>query len=79
VFGQHDLATDRSFNEFNVVLCRNVMLQFSRELEQRVHGLLHESLCRLGIRGWGRAVAARQRHRSATRRSTPSTGSSGGG
>jgi chemotaxis protein methyltransferase CheR len=53
VFGQHDLATDRSFNEFNVVLCRNVMLQFSRALEQRVHGLLHESLCRLGILALG--------------------------
>jgi chemotaxis protein methyltransferase CheR len=53
VFGQHDLATDRSFNEFNVVLCRNVMIQFSRALEQRVHGLLHESLCRLGILALG--------------------------
>ena len=53
VFGQHDLATDRSFNEFNVVLCRNVMIQFARALEQRVHALLHESLCRLGILGLG--------------------------
>jgi chemotaxis protein methyltransferase CheR len=53
VFGQHDLATDRSFNEFNVVLCRNVLIQFSRALEQRVHRLLHESLCRLGILGLG--------------------------
>jgi chemotaxis protein methyltransferase CheR len=53
VFGQHDLATDRSFNEFNVVVCRNVMLRFGRDLEHRVHGLLHESLCRLGVLALG--------------------------
>jgi chemotaxis protein methyltransferase CheR len=53
VFGQHDLATDRSFNEFNVVVCRNVMLRFGRDLEHRVHGLLHESLCRLGLLALG--------------------------
>lgn len=53
VFGQHDLATDRSFNEFNVVLCRNVMIQYSHDLGRRVHGLLHESLCRLGILALG--------------------------
>jgi len=53
VFGQHDLATDRSFNEFNVILCRNVMLAFGAELRRRVHGLLDESLCRLGVLGLG--------------------------
>jgi chemotaxis protein methyltransferase CheR len=53
VFGQHNLATDRSFNEFNVVMCRNVMIHFGTELRRRVHGLLHESLCRLGILGLG--------------------------
>jgi chemotaxis protein methyltransferase CheR len=53
VFGQHNLATDRSFNEFNVVLCRNVMIHFGPELRRRVHELLHESLCRLGILGLG--------------------------
>jgi chemotaxis protein methyltransferase CheR len=53
VFGQHDLATDRSFNEFNVVLCRNVMMRYSHDLGRRVHRLLHESLCRLGILALG--------------------------
>lgn len=53
VFGQHDLATDRSFNEFNVILCRNVMIHFGVDLRRRVHDLLHESLCRLGILGLG--------------------------
>ncbi len=53
IFGQHDLATDRSFNEFNVILCRNVMIHFGLELRRRVHDLLRESLCRLGILGLG--------------------------
>jgi chemotaxis protein methyltransferase CheR len=53
VFGQHDLATDRSFNEFNVIICRNVMIHFGVDLRRRVHELLHESLCRLGILGIG--------------------------
>jgi chemotaxis protein methyltransferase CheR len=53
VFGQHNLATDRSFNEFNVVLCRDVMIHFSRALQTRVLSLLHASLCRLGILGLG--------------------------
>lgn len=53
VFGQHSLATDRSFNEFNLVLCRNVLIQFGRSLARRVHDLFAESLCRLGILGLG--------------------------
>jgi chemotaxis protein methyltransferase CheR len=53
VFGQHDLAIDRSFNEFNVILCRNVMIHFGVALRRHVHALLHESLCRLGILGIG--------------------------
>ena len=53
-FAQHNLATDAAFNEFNVVLCRNVLLSFNRSLHNRVHGRLHESLGRFGILGLGR-------------------------
>src|SRR6476661_4058441 len=49
VFSQHNLVTDRSFAEFNVVLCRNVLIYFDRALQTRVHGLFHESLVHLGI------------------------------
>jgi len=49
VFSQHNLVTDRSFAEFNVILCRNVLIYFDRELQMRVHGLFHESLVHLGI------------------------------
>jgi chemotaxis protein methyltransferase CheR len=53
VFAQHNLVTDRSFNEFHVVLCRNVMIYFNRKLQDRVHQLLYESLMRLGFLGLG--------------------------
>jgi chemotaxis protein methyltransferase CheR len=48
-FSQHNLVTDRSFTEFNVILCRNVLIYFDRELQARVHGLFYESLVHLGI------------------------------
>jgi len=53
VFAQHNLVTDRSFNEFNAILCRNTLIYFSRPLQERVHRLLYESLARLGFLGLG--------------------------
>jgi chemotaxis protein methyltransferase CheR len=53
VFSQHNLVTDRSFSEFNVILCRNVMIYFDRKLQDRVHTLFHESLVPLGFLGLG--------------------------
>lgn len=53
VFARHNLAIDRSFNEFNVILCRNVLIYFRKPLQQRVHRLLYESLGRFGILGLG--------------------------
>ena len=49
VFAQHNLVTDRSFSEFNVILCRNVLIYFDKDLQNRVHSLFYESLVRLGI------------------------------
>ena len=49
IFAEHNLATDRSFNEFNVIFCRNVMIYFNDELRRHVHGLFYESLSRLGV------------------------------
>jgi chemotaxis protein methyltransferase CheR len=49
VFAHHNLVSDHSFNEFNVILCRNVMIYFTRQLQNRVHQLLFESLCGLGF------------------------------
>jgi len=53
VFAQHNLATDHSFNEFNVIICRNVMIYFDKILHDRVHGLFYESLCTSGLLGLG--------------------------
>lgn len=54
IFSQHNLATDRSFNEFNAILCRNVLIYFNQSLQERVHKLLYESLIRFGVLGLGR-------------------------
>ncbi len=53
VFARHNLATDRSFNEFQVVVCRNVMIYFDTPLQNRVHDLFYESLQRLGVLALG--------------------------
>jgi chemotaxis protein methyltransferase CheR len=49
VFAQHNLAMDRSFNQFNVIVCRNVMIYFDKMLQNRVHSLFYDSLDTFGI------------------------------
>jgi chemotaxis protein methyltransferase CheR len=53
VFSQHNLVTDRSFSEFNVIFCRNVLIYFDRDLQNRVHSLFYESLIMFGILAMG--------------------------
>jgi chemotaxis protein methyltransferase CheR len=53
VFSQHNLVSDGVFNEFNVILCRNVMIYFTRPLQERVYGLFSRSLARFGLLGLG--------------------------
>jgi chemotaxis protein methyltransferase CheR len=53
VFSQHNLVGDGPFNEFNVILCRNVMIYFSRPLQERTHALFEASLGMFGILGLG--------------------------
>lgn len=53
VFARHNLAMDRTFNEFNVICCRNVMIYFERSLQDHVHDLLYESLANFGILALG--------------------------
>ncbi|AFY48908.1 methylase of chemotaxis methyl-accepting protein [Nostoc sp. PCC 7524] len=59
IFAQHNLATDSSFNEFNVIFCRNVLIYFNQLLQQRVHTLFHNSLCNFGILGLGKQESLR--------------------
>jgi chemotaxis protein methyltransferase CheR len=53
VFAKHNLVTDGPFNEFNLILCRNVMIYFNRRLQERVHHLLYDSLANFGMLGLG--------------------------
>jgi len=53
VFAKHNLVTDGPFNEFNLILCRNVMIYFNRRLQDRVHRVLYDSLGRFGVLGLG--------------------------
>jgi chemotaxis protein methyltransferase CheR len=54
VFAQHNLVSDRAFNEFNVIVCRNVMIYFDKTLQNRVHQLFFESLDTFGVLALGR-------------------------
>lgn len=53
VFAQHNLAQDSSFNEFQLIVCRNVLIYFGRPLQERVHDLFLESLARFGVLALG--------------------------
>ncbi|WP_240344286.1 protein-glutamate O-methyltransferase CheR [Paenibacillus sp. SYP-B3998] len=52
-FFQHNLVTDRSFNEFHVIFCRNVLIYFNLSLQNRAHELFRESLSPAGFLGLG--------------------------
>ncbi len=52
-FSDHSLATDSVFSETHLICCRNVMIYFNRNLQERALGLFHESLCHRGFLGLG--------------------------
>src|SRR5438067_5832955 len=54
VFAQHNLVTDASFNQFNVIFCRNVLIYFNNALQDRVQKLFLDSLETFGILGLGK-------------------------
>jgi chemotaxis protein methyltransferase CheR len=53
VLSTHNLVSDRSFNEFQLILCRNVMIYFDKPLQDRTIKLFHESLESLGYLALG--------------------------
>jgi chemotaxis protein methyltransferase CheR len=53
MFSQHNLVSDGVFNEFNVILCRNVMIYFTKPLQERVHDLFSRSFAKFGLLGLG--------------------------
>jgi chemotaxis protein methyltransferase CheR len=53
VYSDHSLATDSVFAEVQLVSCRNVLIYFNRELQDRAIGLFRDALCRKGFLGIG--------------------------
>jgi chemotaxis protein methyltransferase CheR len=53
LFSDHSLATDSAFAEVEFVSCRNVLIYFERDLQDRAVGVLKDSLCRKGFLGLG--------------------------
>ncbi|WEK34597.1 MAG: protein-glutamate O-methyltransferase CheR [Candidatus Pseudobacter hemicellulosilyticus] len=53
VVATHNLVSDRSFNEFQLILCRNVLIYFDRDLQNRALELFDESLDTLGFLALG--------------------------
>lgn len=53
VFSTHNLVSDTSFNSFQLVLCRNVLIYFNTHLQARVFDLIDKSLDQLGYLALG--------------------------
>ncbi|ACU08157.1 Protein-glutamate O-methyltransferase [Flavobacteriaceae bacterium 3519-10] len=53
IFSGHNLVTDNSFNEFQLILCRNVIIYFDRPLQNKVFGLFDNSLEKFGYLALG--------------------------
>jgi chemotaxis protein methyltransferase CheR len=53
VFSDHSLATDSVFAEVQLISCRNVLIYFNRQLQDRAVGLFRDALCRRGFLGIG--------------------------
>ena len=53
VFADHSLATDAVFSEVHLVSCRNVLIYFNTQLQDRAIGLFREALVHRGFLGLG--------------------------
>jgi len=66
VFSDHSLVTDAVFAEMHLISCRNVMIYFDRDLQDRALGLFKDSLTRKGFLGLGSKESLRfSRHAAA--------------
>ncbi|KFF17825.1 CheR family methyltransferase [Chryseobacterium sp. JM1] len=53
ILSTHNLVSDSSFNSFQLIICRNVLIYFDRELQERVFKLFDNSLENLGYLALG--------------------------
>ncbi len=49
VFSFHNMVTDTSFGEMNLIVCRNVFIYFDKTLQNRILSLFMDSLCHRGF------------------------------
>ena len=49
IVSTHNLVSDRSFNEFQLIMCRNVLIYFDKNLQDKVLTLFDDSLEKLGF------------------------------
>lgn len=54
VWAKHNLVTDNVFAEVNLILCRNVLIYFNKNLQDRAHRLFLDSLANGGILCFGK-------------------------
>lgn len=59
LFTDHSLATDQVFAEVQVVTCRNVLIYFNEELQNRAFRLFRDSLCHKGFLALGAGETVR--------------------
>lgn len=53
LFSDHCLATDAAFAEVQLISCRNVLIYFNRQLQDRAIDVFRDSLCPRGFLGLG--------------------------
>ncbi|WP_411275391.1 CheR family methyltransferase [Daejeonella sp.] len=53
IFSTHNLVSDHSFNLFQLILCRNVLIYFDKDLQAKVFTLFDQSLENLGFLALG--------------------------
>jgi chemotaxis protein methyltransferase CheR len=53
IYSTHNLVSDGSFNEFQLIICRNVLIYFNKDLQERVLNLFDNSIENLGFLALG--------------------------
>jgi chemotaxis protein methyltransferase CheR len=53
-WARHNLVSDRSFNDFHLIICANVLIYFRPSLQERAHRLFADSLVRFGFLALGK-------------------------
>jgi chemotaxis protein methyltransferase CheR len=53
IYSTHNLVSDSSFNEFQLIICRNVLIYFDKNLQERVFTLFDNSIEKLGFLALG--------------------------